>query len=150
MIMSAIAALNTATNGVIAQCQPRRLHQEFLGFLRHGDQAAPTDLDVHLIIDDHAPHKHPKVKAWLARHTLYLMHFTPTRSNWLNQVEWRVGLNTRWAIRRGAFKNVRQLIASIERYTKRYQQQEPAIRMAPDRRFTSPESGSTMQSYFRD
>ncbi|WP_198387902.1 transposase, partial [Burkholderia ubonensis] len=67
-------------------------------------------------------HKHPKVRAWLAKHPRYHMHFTPTYSSWLNQVERWFGLITQQAIRRGSFKNVRQLIASIERYVEQYNQ----------------------------
>ena len=86
------------------------------------DQAVPADLDVHLIVDNYATHKHPKVRAWLARHTRYHMHFTPTYSSWLNQVERWFGLITQRAIRRGSFKSVRQLITSIERYIEQYNQ----------------------------
>jgi len=116
------AALNAATGEVIAQCKPRHRHQEFLAFLRHIDQAVPANLDVHLVVDNYATHKHPRVRAWLARHTRYHMHFTPTYSSWLNQVERWFGLITQQAIRRGSFRNVRQLIASIERYTEQYNQ----------------------------
>ncbi|MGF6658911.1 transposase [Paraburkholderia atlantica] len=105
------AALNTATGQVIAQCKPRHRHQEFLAFLSHVDQAVPADLDVHLIVDNYATHKHPKVRAWLTKHTRYHMHFTPTYSSWLNQVKRWFGLITQEAIRRGSFKNVRQLIS---------------------------------------
>lgn len=116
------AALNAATGEVIAQCKSRHRHQEFLAFLKHVDQAVPEDLDVHLIVDNYATHKHPKVKAWLAKHTRYHMHFTPTYSSWLNQVERWFGMITQQAIRRGSFRNVRQLITSIERYVARYNQ----------------------------
>jgi putative transposase len=77
---------------------------------------------VHLIVDNHATHKHPKVKAWLAKYASYHMHFTPTYSSWLNQVERWFGMIMQQAIRRGSFRNVRQLITSIERYVARYNQ----------------------------
>ncbi|MFP4832902.1 IS630 family transposase [Paraburkholderia sp. BR10879] len=86
-ISTLFAALNTAMGEVIAQCKPRHRHQEFLAFLRHVDQAAPADLDVHLIDDNYATHPHPKVRAWVTRHTRYHMHCTPTYSSWLNKVE---------------------------------------------------------------
>jgi hypothetical protein len=86
------------------------------------DQAVPADLDVHLIVDNYATHKHPKVRGWLVRHKRYHMHFTPTYSSWLNQVERWFGLITQQAIRRGSFRNVRQLIAGIERYIEHYNQ----------------------------
>ncbi|MDR6412790.1 UNVERIFIED_ORG: hypothetical protein ABIC62_006112 [Burkholderia sp. 1595] len=80
----------------------------------------PAELDVHLIADNYAAYKHPKVKAWLVKHPRYHMHFTPTYSSWLNQVERWFGLVTQQAIRRGSFRNVRQLIASIEGYVEQY------------------------------
>jgi transposase len=114
------AALNAATGEVIAQCKPRHRHQEFLAFLNHIDRAVPANLDVHLIVDNYATHKHPKVKAWLAKRARYHMHFTPTYSSWLNQVERWFGLITQQAIRRGSFESVRQLISSIQRYVDQY------------------------------
>lgn len=75
---------------------------------------------MHLIVDNYATHKHPKVKAWLVKHPRYHMHFTPTYSRWLNQVERWFGLITQQAIRRGSFSSVRQLIGSIERYVEHY------------------------------
>ncbi len=121
------AALNTATGEVITQCKSRHRHQEFLAFLIHVDQAVPTDLEIHLVVDNYATHKHPKVKAWLAKHPRYHMHFTPTYSSWLNQVERWFGLVTQQAIRRGSFRNVRQLITSIERYVQQYNQHKRAF-----------------------
>ncbi|WP_213780734.1 IS630 family transposase [Caballeronia sp. dw_276] len=120
------AALDTATDEVITQCKSRHRHQEFLAFLNHVDQAVPTDLEIHLVVDNYATHKHPKVKAWLAKHR-YHMHFTPTYSSWLNQVERWFGLVTQKAIRRGSFRNVRQLIISIERYVQQYNQHKRAF-----------------------
>ncbi|WP_405124837.1 IS630 family transposase [Ralstonia pseudosolanacearum] len=114
------AALNAATGEVIAQCKPRHRHQEFIAFLNHIDRAVPDNLDVHLIVDNYATHKHPKVKAWLARRVRYHMHFTPTYSSWLNQVERWFGLITQQAIRRGSFESVRQLISSIQQYVDQY------------------------------
>jgi hypothetical protein len=80
----------------------------------------PAAPDVHLIVDNHATHKHTKVKAWLARRARYHMHFTPTYSSWLNQVERWFGLITQQAVRRGSFESVRQLISSIQRYVDQY------------------------------
>lgn len=80
----------------------------------------PTNLDVHLIVDNYATHKHPKVKAWLARRARYHMHFTPTYASWLKQVERWFGLITQQAIRRGSFESVRQLISSIQGYVDQY------------------------------
>jgi transposase len=143
------AAPNTATGEVIAQCKPRHRHQEFLAFLKHVDLAVPVDLDEHLIVDNYATHKHPKVRAWLARHTRYHMHFTPTCSGWLNQVERWLGLFTQQAIRRGSSRNVRQLVTSIERYVELYNQHDRPFVWTATADFNSPESGSAMQ-YFWD
>jgi len=119
-VLTLFAALDVITGGVISQCKPRHRHQEFLSFLRHLDANTPADLALHLILDNYATHKHPRVKAWLARHPRLHLHFTPTYSSWLNQVERWFGLITQQAIRRGSFRNVRELVAKIEHYVKHY------------------------------
>ncbi len=81
------AALDIANGSVITQCKPKHRHQEFLAFLRHVEAQVPSTLDVHLICDNYATHKHPRVRAWLARRARFHLHFTPTYSSWLNQVE---------------------------------------------------------------
>src|SRR5690348_7900692 len=116
------AALDIVTGGVISQCKPRHRHQEFLSFLKHLDGNTPAALELHLIADNYATHKHPQVKAWLARHPRFHLHFTPTYSSWLNQVERWFGLITQQAIRRGSFRNVRQLVEKIEQYVAHYNQ----------------------------
>lgn len=80
------------------------------------DKATPKALDLHLIADNYATHKHPKVKAWLARHRRFHMHFTPTSASWLNQVERFFGLITQQRIRRGVFRSVAELEAAIHDY----------------------------------
>ena len=114
------AALDVLDGEVITLCKPRHRHQEFLGFLKHLETSVPADLDVHLIADNYATHKHPRVKAWLARHPRYHLHYTPTYASWLNQVERWFGLITQQAIRRGSFKSVKDLIAKINRFTQNY------------------------------
>ena len=114
------AALDIANGEVLAQCKPRHRHQEYLSFLRHIDQSVPKNLDVHLIVDNYATHKHPKVRAWLARRPRFHVHFTPTYASWLNQVERWFGLITQQAIRRGSFKSVRELVSRIEHFVKHY------------------------------
>jgi len=114
------AALDVANGAVLAQCKRRHRHQEFLAFLRHIDQNVPAELDVHLICDNYGTHKHPKVRAWLARRPRYHVHYTPTYASWLNQVERWFGLITQQAIRRGSFKSVPDLIGRIKRYTEHY------------------------------
>ncbi|MGH7914922.1 MAG: IS630 family transposase, partial [Candidatus Binataceae bacterium] len=110
------AALNVLDGSVITQCKPRHRHQEFLSFLNHLDRSVPAGLEVHLIADNYATHKHPRVRAWLARRPRYRLHFTPTYSSWLNQVERWFGLITQRAIRRGSFRSVRELVHRIDQY----------------------------------
>ena len=110
------AALNVQSGQVITQCKARHRHQEFLSFLRHLDESVPAALDLHLIIDNYATHKHPKVRAWLAARPRYHVHYTPTYSSWLNQVERWFGLITQRSIRRGSFRNVKELIQRIDSY----------------------------------
>ena len=116
------AALDIASGNVLAECKPRHRHQEFLGFLKRIDEAVPAALDVHLILDNYATHKHAKVRTWLAARPRFHLHFTPTYSSWLNQVERWFGLITQQAIRRGSFKSVKELIARINQFVQHYNQ----------------------------
>ena len=116
------AALDVANGKVFTQCKPRHRHQEFLGFLRHIDAQVPKHLDVHLIVDNYATHKHAKVKAWLARRPRFHVHYTPTYSSWLNQVERWFGLITQRAIRRASFTSVADLRRQIERFVDNWNQ----------------------------
>jgi transposase len=110
------AALDVLTGKVIGQCLPRHRHEEFLKFLRTIDRRVPKALQVHLICDNYATHKHPDVTAWLAKHPRFHMHFTPTSSSWLNLVERWFRELTDKALRRGVFHSVPDLIAKIEQY----------------------------------
>jgi putative transposase len=114
------AALEVATGKVLAQCKPRHRHQEFLAFLKHIDSRVEKDLDVHLIVDNYATHKHEKVRRWLAARPRYHVHFVPTYSSWLNQVETWFNIITRKAIRRGSDRSVKELVERIERFVKSY------------------------------
>ena len=110
------AALNVLDGAVIAQCKPRHRHQEFLAFLRHIEANVPAQLDIHLVVDNYATHKHPKVRAWLARRPRWHIHFTPTYASWLNQVERFFALITQRAIRRGSFHSTADLVKKIDRF----------------------------------
>ncbi|MBA4071798.1 MAG: IS630 family transposase [Gemmatimonas sp.] len=114
------AALNIASGTVLTQCKPRHRHQEFLQFLNHLDANVPPHLDIHLIVDNYATHKHAKVKRWLAARPRYQIHFTPTYASWLNQVEIWFNIVTQKAIRRGSFRSVKELVDAITRFEKRY------------------------------
>ena len=108
------AALEVAQGKVVGQCYARHRHQEFLKFLRRlDDEFADPELDLHLVIDNYGTHKHPKVKAWLQRHPRFVLHFIPTSSSWLNQVERWFGELTQKAVRRGAFVSAEELQKAI-------------------------------------
>ena len=110
------AALELAEGRVLAKCMPRHRHQEWLKFLQLIDDETPKDLDLHLIVDNYATHKHAKVTRWLRRHPRFHIHFIPTSSSWLNLVERFFRDLTDKRIRRGAFKSVKELIAAILGY----------------------------------
>jgi transposase len=114
------AALDVATGRVIGSCMKRHRHQEFLRFLKTIDKQTPSQLDLHLIIDNYATHKHEKVKAWLEKHPRFHLHFTPTSASWLNQVERFFGLITQDRIRRGVFTSVADLESAITEYLKQH------------------------------
>ena len=107
------AALDAATGHVIAECMPRHRHHEFLRFLRKIDKETDSQLQIHMIVDNYCTHKHEKVYRWLKRHRRFPIHFIPTSSSWLNLVERWFGKITDKRIRRGSFKNVRELQAAI-------------------------------------
>ena len=105
---------------MLVQCQRRHRHQEFLRFLERIDASVPADLDVHLVIDNCATHKHAAVRAWLAARPRYHAHFTPTYASWLNQVERWFGLVTQRAIRRAPVRTTQELVRRIEAFVAAY------------------------------
>lgn len=110
------AALNVAEGHVITEMMPSHRHQEWIRFLRTIDRSTPEELDLHLIVDNYATHKHPKVQRWLRRHPRFHVHFIPTSSSWLNLVErWFRNLTDK-CIRRGVFCSVAKLQAAIDSY----------------------------------
>jgi transposase len=116
------AALNILDGTVIGDCMPRHRHQEFIRFLQTIDTKTPLDLDLHLIVDNYGTHKHPRVQRWLKRHPRFHLHFIPTSSSWLNLVErWFSDISTK-RIRRGSFKNVKELIMVIKKYIESHNQ----------------------------
>ena len=121
---SLFAALNVATGEVIGRCLRRHRQQEFVKFLDTVDAAIPHEpgVTVHLIIDNYATHKAPRVKRWLLRHPRYVVHFTPTSGSWLNQVERFFARITERRIRRGAFRSAAELERAIMDYLKQHNQ----------------------------
>ena len=105
---------------VIGTCLPRHRAREFLRFLNRVDRETPSDLDLHLILDNSSTHKSPPVQRSLRRHPRFHFHFTPTSSSWLNLVErWFRDLSQK-RTRRGSFDSVQALIAAIEQYLATY------------------------------
>jgi len=117
------AALDVASGVVIGQCLSRHRHQEWIKFLKLIDESTDPDLDLHLICDNYATHKHPAVVRWLKRHPRFHVHFTPTSSSWLNLVErWFRDLTDK-RIRRGVFRSVRELVVAIDDYVDHHNDQ---------------------------
>ena len=129
------AALNVLDGTVIGRCMARHRHQDFIRFLNAVEAAVPAGKVIHAILDNYATHKHPKVKAWLARHPRWIFHHTPTPGSpagpvarpapqsdrppsgrWLNAVETFFSALTRRRLRRGVFRSVVDLQAAIHRY----------------------------------
>ena len=109
------AALEVATAKVTDACYPRHRHEEFPRFLRQAARAYPRR-KLHIVVDNYGTHKHPDVRAWLAKNPRVTLHFTPTSGSWLNMVEIFFSIITRQAIRRGSFTSVKDLIAAIENF----------------------------------
>lgn len=114
------AALDVASGKIISRCKPGHRHEEFISFLRQIDQSTPPELDLHVVVDNYATHKHPKVKVWLSRHPRFHFHFTPTYSSWLNQVEIFFGIISKRAIRRNSFSSIKDLIRKIDAFIVNY------------------------------
>ena len=117
-VTSLFAALDVATGRIIGECHRRHRQQEFVKFLDTIDAAVPAEdgVTIHLILDNYATHKTPRVKRWLARHPRFHVHFTPTSGSWLNQIERFFAEITEKRIRRGSFRSVKALEKAIEAY----------------------------------
>ncbi len=101
---------------MIGQTQRRHRSVEFRKFLDTIDASVPTDLDIHLVLDNYGTHKTALIQRWLAKRPRYHVHFTPTSASWLNQVEWWFALLTEQQIRRGVHRSTQELEAAIEHY----------------------------------
>jgi len=110
------AALEVAQGKVIGQCYARHRHQEFLKFLKRLDEEFPSDLKLHVVMDNYGTHKHPKVQSWMKRNPRFVPHFIPTSSSWLNLVERWFGELTGKRIRRGVFVSVEDLKCAIDEF----------------------------------
>src|ERR1700740_22243 len=110
------AALSYLEGKIISRTEECHPHLEWLRFLKQIDRETPKELDVHLIVDNYATHKHPVVRHWLSRHPRFYTHFTPTSSSWLNLVERFFAELTSEVVREGSFQSLRQLVRAIESY----------------------------------
>ena len=113
---SLFAALNAATGEVIGKCYRRHRSVEFKRFLRVIDKAVPAELEVHLVLDNYGTHKTAMIHNWLMRRPRYQLHFTPTSSSWINQVERWFAEITQRRIRRGSFRSTQALEQAIKEY----------------------------------
>ena len=110
------AALDVKSGFVVGDCQPRHRAKEFLRFLRKIDRTTKKSLDLHLVLDNYGTHKTPEVKAWLAKHPRFHLHFTPKGASWMNLVERFFAELTTKRIRRGVFTSVGNLEEAIHDY----------------------------------
>jgi len=110
------AGMNIADGSLISTFMPTHNHQDWIRFLKLIHKQTPRDKDVHLILDNYSAHKTPEVLAWLKKHPRFHLHFTPTSSSWLNQVERFFRDLTDKCVRRGVFHSVRELEQSIRNY----------------------------------
>jgi hypothetical protein len=110
------AALDVLEGKVIGRCMQRHRHQEFIRFLNAIEAEIPVGKIIHVVLDNYATHKHPKVKAWLGRHPRFLFHFTPKSCSWLNAVETLFSRLTRRQLKRGVFRSIAELQAAINRF----------------------------------
>ncbi len=114
--LTLFAALNTLTGEVLATCAERHRHQEWIKFLKMINKETPAGKEIHIICDNYATHKHPKVKSWLRYHKRFHIHFTPTSASWLNMVERFFRELTDKQLRRGIFKSVPDLEQAVLKF----------------------------------
>ncbi len=117
---SLFAALDVAAGRVIGRCYRRHRAQEFRDFLEAVDAAVPPELEVHVFLDNASIHKAPPIRAWLVQRPRYHLHFTPTASSWLNQVERFFALLTARQLKRGVHRSVEELEAAVLAYLERH------------------------------
>jgi len=132
------AALDAKTGKIIGKCYRRHRAAEFLKFLRLIDESVPSNLDVHLILDNYATHKTPQVRRWLARHARFHVHYTPTYASWINLVESWFAVLTNRRLRRGSFTRVNSKTRSPHTST------PPTIRPRPSNGPSPPTTSSLL------
>ena len=142
------AALNVLDGSVIGRNMQRHRHQEFIRFLNAVEREVPEGKAIHVILDNYAAHKHPKVRAWLARHPRWTFHFTPTSASWLNAVEGFFAKLSRRKLQRGVFHSVVALQTAINDFVEQHNQRPTALRLArPIPRTSSPPSSAGIKRW---
>jgi transposase len=144
-VVSLFSAYEVATGRVIGKCHSRHREEEFLKFMQLIDTKFPGSAPIHLVLDNLATHKTPRVRNWFARRARYVLHFTPTGSSWINQVErWFAKITTQ-AIRRGNFRSVKHLIQAIDDYIAQHNQDPKPFQWTatPESIFTNLEASLT-------
>jgi transposase len=126
------AALNVLDGTVIGRNMQRHRHQEFIRFLNAVEAEVPKAKAIHVILDNYAAHKHPKVRAWLARHQRFTFHFTPTSCSWLNAVEGFFAILAKRRLKRGVFRSLGELQAAINRFLKEHNTQSKPFLWSAD------------------
>jgi transposase len=115
-VTTLFAALDVLEGKVIGQCMKHHRHQEFIRFLTVIDARVPKKKTVHVIVDNYAAHKHPKVLEWIDKHPRFVFHFTPTSASWLNAVEGFFAKLTKKRLKRGVFRSLQELKDAIHRF----------------------------------
>ena len=140
------AALNVLDGTVIGRNMQRHRHQEFIRFLNAVEAEVPASKAVHVILDNYAAHKHPKVRQWLDSHEWFTFYFTPTSCSWLNAVEGFFATLTKRRLKRGVFHSIFDLQASINRFLKEHNMQpKPFVWTAdPDKIIAAVRRGHQM------
>ena len=126
------AAFNVLEGSVIGRCMQRHTHQEFIRFLNTVENQVPASRQIHVVLDNDATHKHPKVLEWLGRHDCFTFHFTPTSASWINAVEGFFARLTNRRLKRGVFRSIIALQAAINRFVKKANQHPKPFRWSKD------------------
>jgi len=126
------AAFNVLEGSVIGRCMQRHTHQEFIRFLNAIENQVPANKQVHVVLDNYATHKHPKVIEWLGRHRRFTFHFTPTSASWINAVEGFFAKLTNRRLKRGVFHSIVALQAAINRFVKEANQNPKPFQWTKD------------------
>ena len=151
---SLFVALDIATGKVIGQCYRRHRSTEFREFLNHVEANVPSDLEIHIVMDNYSTHKTRMLRDWFARRLRWHVHFTPTSASWLNQAERLFALLIEKQLRRGVHRSTQELEKAIRNYIETVNEAPKPFRwhktadevLAPSTAFASGHSKSLPQT----